>query len=77
MTGPTGPDHPNGPFRGTEFPSLENSGQQPDPFAPVDYPTDAGLPPPVYPPQYPAAPPRISRCTGLPARPRLLPRCGL
>ena len=52
----TGPDQPNEPFRGTEFPSLENSAQQPDPFAPVDYPTDAGLPPPVYPAQYPAAP---------------------
>ncbi|MFV9635387.1 DUF4190 domain-containing protein [Mycobacterium neumannii] len=39
-----------------------NSGR-PDPFAPVDYPTDAGLPPPleappppVYPPPYPASP---------------------
>src|SRR5690242_20433202 len=26
---------------------------QPDPYAPVDYPPDAGLPPPVYPPPYP------------------------
>jgi hypothetical protein len=25
----------------------------PDPDAPVDYPPDAGLPPPVYPPPYP------------------------
>ncbi|WP_120270926.1 DUF4190 domain-containing protein [Mycolicibacterium novocastrense] len=38
-----------------------NSGR-PDPFAPVDYPTDAGLPPPLsaspppgYPPPYPAS----------------------
>lgn len=39
--------------------------EKPDPFAPVDYPTDAGLPPPLYPPPlppqgypqpYPAAP---------------------
>ena len=44
------PDQPFEPFRGTEYPSLENSaGQQPDPNAPVDYPADAGLPPPVYP----------------------------
>lgn len=29
----------------------------PDPFAPIDYPTDPRLPPPVYQPQpYPAAP---------------------
>jgi hypothetical protein len=29
----------------------------PDPFAPVDYPTDAGLPPPLYsPPAYPPPP---------------------
>jgi hypothetical protein len=55
---------PEQPFRGREYPSLENSaGQQPDPFAPVEYPTDAGLPPPVYPtpvyhaPPYPGYPP--------------------
>ena len=30
--------------------------QPQDPFAPVDYPTDPGLPPPVYPGPYPAAP---------------------
>ncbi|MGV0793378.1 DUF4190 domain-containing protein [Mycolicibacterium sp. XJ1819] len=33
--------------------------QQPDPYRPVDYPGDAGLPPPIYPgpaPGYPGAP---------------------
>lgn len=30
--------------------------QFPDPFAPVDYPTDPGLPPPVYPRPYPPGP---------------------
>lgn len=29
--------------------------QPPDPFAPVDYPADPGLPPPVYPAPYPPA----------------------
>jgi uncharacterized protein DUF4190 len=52
----SGPEQPFEPFRGTEYPSLENSPPQPDPNAPVDYPPDAGLPPPVYPTQYPAAP---------------------
>jgi hypothetical protein len=49
---------PDQPFRGLEYPSLENSAkpQQPDPHAPVDYPTDAGLPPPVYPTPYPNVP---------------------
>jgi hypothetical protein len=48
---------PEQPFRGWEYPSLENSAaQRPDPYAPVDYPTDAGLPPPVYPTPYPNAP---------------------
>lgn len=56
MTGPTGTDGQYEPFRGTEYPSLENSaGQQPDPNAPVEYPPDAGLPPPVYPQPYPGA----------------------
>ncbi len=37
---------PGQPFRGAEHPPLE----QPDPYAPVDYPTGyAPLPPPVYP----------------------------
>jgi hypothetical protein len=27
--------------------------EQPDPNQPLDYPADAGLPPPVYPPPYP------------------------
>ena len=42
---------PEPPSRGVEYPSLENS-PRPDPFAPVDYPPDAGLPPPVYPNPY-------------------------
>jgi Domain of unknown function (DUF4190) len=41
----------------TEYPSLEDSAPQRDPAPPVDYPADAGLPPPVYPPPgYPAYP---------------------
>jgi hypothetical protein len=52
----SGPEQPPQPFDGTEYPSLENSAPQPDPNPPVDYPTDAGFPPPVYPPSYPAAP---------------------
>jgi hypothetical protein len=48
-------EQPSQPFGATEYPSLENSGAQPDPNPPVDYPMDAGLPPPVYPPPYPGA----------------------
>jgi hypothetical protein len=44
------------PFGGTEYPSLEDSARQPDPNPPVDYPADAGLPPPIYPPPYPGQP---------------------
>ncbi|HET6732551.1 DUF4190 domain-containing protein [Mycobacterium sp.] len=56
MTG-SDPDRSAEPFRGMEYPSLENSGgQQPYYGAPVDYPTGAGLPPPVYPPQFTGAP---------------------
>ena len=52
----SGPEQPPQPFGGTEYPSLENSAPQRDPNPPVDYPTDAGLPPPVYPPPpYPGA----------------------
>jgi Domain of unknown function (DUF4190) len=52
MTG-SGPEEPSERFRGTEYPSLEDSAaQQPGPHRPVDYPTDAGLPPPVYQPPY-------------------------
>lgn len=41
---------PEQPFRGGEFPPLEHSAPQADPFAPVDYPTNyPPLPPPVYP----------------------------
>ena len=40
------PERPPQPFGGTEYPSLENPAPQPDPYPPVDYPADAGLPPP-------------------------------
>jgi hypothetical protein len=48
------PEHPSQPS-GTEYPPLENSEMQPNRDVPVDYPADAGLPPPVYPPPYPGA----------------------
>jgi Domain of unknown function (DUF4190) len=38
-----------------EHPSRKDSAPQPDPSPTVDYPADAGLPPPVYPPPYPGA----------------------
>ena len=41
---------PEQPFRGAEYPSLEQSFQPSDPYAPVDYPTGyPQLPPPIYP----------------------------
>ena len=41
---------PEQPFRGAEYPPLEQSAPQADPYAPVDYPTGyPPLPPPVYP----------------------------
>lgn len=41
---------PEQPFRGAEYPPLEQSAPQADPYAPVDYPTSyPPLPPPVYP----------------------------
>jgi Domain of unknown function (DUF4190) len=43
--GNPGPDQPSD--RG-EYPSLENSPPAVDPFAPVDYPSDHGQPPPTY-----------------------------
>lgn len=49
----SGPEQPN---RATGYPLPESSGSQPDPNAPVDYPADAGLPPPVYPTPYPGVP---------------------
>ena len=49
------PEQPSQPFGGTEYPSLEDSQMQPGQGPPVDYPTDAWLPPPVYPPPYPGA----------------------
>jgi hypothetical protein len=48
------PEQPQ-PAGATEYPALENAAPQPDPNAPVDYPPDAGLPPPVYPPPHPGA----------------------
>ena len=52
----SGPEQPPQPFDGTEYPPLENSAPHPDPHPPVDYPADAGLPPPVYPAGYPGYP---------------------
>jgi hypothetical protein len=57
--------HPYEPHRGGEYPPLESGAGQPDPYAPVDYPTGyPPLPPPVYPqgggyppPSYPGYPP--------------------
>src|ERR1700754_1076289 len=49
----SGPDEPQ---RGSEYPPLEDSPAHADPFAPIDYPSDAGAsyPPPGYPePGYP------------------------
>lgn len=40
---------PEQPFRGAEFPPLEQSAPQSDPYAPVDYPMGyPPLPPPIY-----------------------------
>jgi hypothetical protein len=58
----TGPEQPSQPWGGTEYAPLEDSPQPSDPNAPVDYPTNPGLPPPVYgaaysgPPGYPPPP---------------------
>ncbi len=53
-------DYPEQPFRGAEYPPLEDAAPVQDapplqdappgsdPYAPLDYPTGAGLPPPVY-----------------------------
>ena len=41
---------PHEPYRGAEYPPLEQSAPQQDPYAPVDYPSGyPQLPPPVYP----------------------------
>jgi hypothetical protein len=41
---------PEQPFRGAEYPPAEQFAPQPDPYAPVDYPTGyPQLPPPLYP----------------------------
>jgi hypothetical protein len=50
------PERPSQPPGGAEYPSLQGFGAQPDPNPPVDYPADAGLPPPVYPAGYPGYP---------------------
>lgn len=51
----------------TEYPPLEDAAPQPDPSQPVDYPSDAGLPPPIYPPPpYPGA-------AGYPSQPGYYP----
>jgi len=66
--------NPHEPYRGGEFPPLEQSAVQPDPYAPVDYPTGyPQLPPPVYPqgggypPPYPGYPPYDPYRQGRPA----------
>jgi hypothetical protein len=42
------------PYRGSEYPPLENAPRPPDPNAPIDYPTGpTGYPPPLPPPVYP------------------------
>jgi hypothetical protein len=56
MTG-SDPQRPFPRSHGVEYPPLENTPHRPDPHAPVDYPADAGLPPPVYPPPAPGYPP--------------------
>jgi hypothetical protein len=63
----SGPEQPYPNSGGNEYPPLENSPQSSDPYAPVEYPTNPGLPPPVYgagypgpagyPPQAPGYPP--------------------
>jgi hypothetical protein len=44
------PEQPSRAYGGVEYPSLENAAPQADPSPPLEYPADAGLPPPVYPP---------------------------
>jgi uncharacterized membrane protein YeaQ/YmgE (transglycosylase-associated protein family) len=61
------PERPPQPFGRTEYPSLENPAPQPDPNPPVDYPADAGLPPPIYPP--PIYPPPYPGVVGYPGYP--------
>jgi hypothetical protein len=52
----SGPDQPYANPGGGEYRPLEDSPRQPDPYAPVDYPTNLGLPPPVYGPGYSGPP---------------------
>jgi hypothetical protein len=56
--------NPHEPYRGGEYPPLEQSAPQQDPYAPVEYPTGyPHVPPPVYsqfggyPPPYAGYPP--------------------
>src|ERR671931_277330 len=48
---------PEEPSRASEYPSLENSGSQPDPFAPVDYPAPGYYTGAGYDPYRPMKPP--------------------
>jgi hypothetical protein len=52
----SGPDQPYVNPGGGEYPPLEDAPQRHDPYAPVDYPTNPGLPPPVYGPGYSGPP---------------------
>jgi hypothetical protein len=65
MTAPGDPSEQ--PFHGVEYPPLEQS-RPPDPYAPVEYPSDYPPPPPVYPPP-PPGPGYLSYPPGYPADP--------
>lgn len=71
----SGPEQPYVNPGGGEYPSLENSPQPADPYAPVEYPTNPGLPPPVYgagypgPTGYPPPAPGYPPPPGYPAAP--------
>jgi hypothetical protein len=69
---------PEQPSRGAEYPSLEDTQKWVDPNTPVDYPTDPGLPPPVYPPPpagYPGQPGHPGT-PGYPSAPGYYPGAG-
>jgi hypothetical protein len=78
----SGPEQPYVNSGGGEYPSLENSPQSADPYAPVDYPTNPGLPPPVYgagypgPPGYPPPAPGYPPASGYPPPPGYPPPAG-
>jgi hypothetical protein len=69
------PEQPPQPLGATEYPSLENPQAQRDPNPPIDYPTDAGLPPPVYPSPYlgVAGYPGAAGYPGYPGAPAFIP----